>query len=86
MNSFQQSLRGYKHHSASYVLCLVFQYDIEFKGDNFTQKKSLDMLTKCLRKEVHNLGITWSHCGKQNQNLCVSYSIASPLECSWIRR
>ena len=52
----------------------LLQYDIEFKGDDFTEKKNLDMLSKSLRKEIHNLGITWSNSGKQTQCVCITRS------------
>ena len=72
-----QSLRMLEKENVAVFYLFFFallQYDIEFKGDDFTEKKNLDMLSKSLRKEIHNLGITWSNSGKQTQCVCITRS------------
>jgi len=60
-------------HIAPVMLRYVFvdddKFDVEMKGDDYTEKKSLDMLCKSLRKEIEIQGNTWKQGGKPTQLL-----------------
>jgi len=52
-----------------YVFVDDDKFDVEMKGDDYTEKKSLDMLCKSLRKEIEIQGNTWKQGGKPTQLL-----------------
>ena len=60
------------------------RFDIEFKGEDFSKKKSVDMLFKSLRQEIQSAGNTWQHSGVNffSSMICFVQMTAQPLICS----